>query len=307
LAQRVVYEAHALVAKSEECVLYLVDENNEKLIRAASSRPNGSSSTQGQGSVFDDWAMRRSRPLMIEDAHTDFRFSTEKKEGMEHLRSVCATPLMTENKVLGVLRASSSEPNVFSSDDLHALDIISGLAAVTLRNRLLVDKMEELAIRDGLTGLYLKRYFQARLTEELNRSHIKSMKFSLLMIDIDYFKKYNDEFGHIAGDLVLKSVSTILQRCLEPAELAARYGGEEFVVILPNKGKEDAMISAERIRREIEKYQFYLRRSREAVTVSIGVASYPQDGKTDETLLQASDDNLYIAKRKGRNRVCGNT
>lgn len=305
LAHRVVAEAHGLVGQAEECVLYLVDEKNEGLSWVASTRGRNAQS-EIHGSVFDQWVMRRSRPLMIEDSRTDFRFSTEKKRSVDLLRAVCASPLMTENKVLGVLRAASSKPDAFSSDDLHALDIISGLAAVTLRNRLLYDKMEELAIRDGLTGLYLNRYFQERLTEEFARVHLKHTKFSLIMLDVDRFKKYNDEFGHTAGDLVLRNVSSILQRCLDPSELAARYGGEEFVVLLPNKGKKDAMKSAEKIRFELENHKFVLRRVQGVVTASLGVASYPEDGKTRETLLGTADHNLYQAKKRGRNQVCGN-
>ena len=304
LVRRVVEEAHGLVSQAEECVLYLVDETNESLSLAASNRPQDRSAALG--SAFDQWVMRRSRPLMIEDAYTDFRFSTEKNRSTDLLRAVCASPLMTENKVLGVLRASSSVPDAFSSDDLHALDILSGLAAVTLRNRLLYDKMEELAVRDGLTGLYLNRYFQERLAEELVRSHLKTLKFSLVLIDVDHFKKYNDEFGHTAGDLVLKNVASILDRCLEPSDLAARYGGEEFVLLLPNKGKNEAMRSAEKIRTELENHQLVVRRVKNAVTASLGVASYPEDGKTRQAILGAADQNLYHAKNRGRNQVCGN-
>ena len=307
LAHRVVEEAHALVPKAEECVLYLVDEKNEKLSWAASSGSGVGLFNENQGSVYEDWVMRRSRPLMIEDALTDFRFYSEKKKDTDLLRSVCASPLMTENKVLGVLRASSSKENAFLSDDLHALDIISGLAAVTLRNRLLYDKTEELAIRDGLTGLYLNRYFLQRLDEEIKRAALNADKFSLILLDIDHFKRYNDEFGHSAGDLVLKNVASILQRCLEPAELGARYGGEEFTVILPNKGLKEALATAEKIRWEVEEHKFVLRRIQGTVTVSLGVASFPKGGLTAEALLRTADERLYLAKKQGRNRVCGST
>jgi diguanylate cyclase (GGDEF)-like protein len=304
LAHRVVQEAHVLVPRAEECVLYLVDEKNEKLSWTASSHPK-KTSEKGQGSVYDQWVMRRSRPLIIEDSVSDFRFSTETRGELGGLRSVCACPLMTENKVLGVLRASAADADVFTSDDLHALDIISGLAAVTLKNRLLYDKTEELAIRDGLTGLYLNRYFRERLAEEVKRTDPRSGKFSIIMIDIDNFKRYNDEYGHSAGDLVLKNVASILMRCLEPAEFAARYGGEEFVLILPNKGKKDAMAAAERMRAEIESHKFVLRRQTGTVTASFGVAAFPSDAKNADDLLSIADEKLYEAKKKGRNRVCG--
>ncbi len=307
LAHRVVEETHGLVSQAEECVLFLVDEKNETLSCMASSGKPLDGLSEMWDSAFDQWVMKRSRPLMIEDSQTDFRFATEKKQETDLLRAVCASPLMSENKVLGVLRASSSKPDAFSSDDLHALDIVSGLAAVTLRNRLLYDKMEELAIHDGLTGLYLNRYFQERFHEELSRARLKNEKCSLALLDVDHFKKYNDEFGHIAGDLVLKNVALTLSRCLEPGEFAARYGGEEFVLLLLNKGKDDAMRSAEKIRTALEREPFTLRRIQGVVTASLGVASYPEDGKTPEELLDAADQNLYEAKKQGRNRVCGNT
>jgi len=306
LAHCVVAEAHELVKQAEECVLYLVDEKNEELSLVATTLGKNVQS-QTPSSVFDQWAVRRSRPLMIEDSRNDFRFSTEKNSDADLLRSVCVSPLMTENRVFGVLRASSQKASAFSSDDLHALDILSGLAAVILRNRFLYDKMEELSVHDGLTGLYLNRYFQQRLSEEFSRVRSRDTPFSLIMLDVDHFKKYNDEFGHTAGDLVLKHIASILQRCLAPSEVAARYGGEEFIVLLPDKGKKDAMELAEQIRAEFANYKFALRRAQGVVTASFGVVSYPEDGKTRETLLGAADHNLYQAKTRGRNRVCGNT
>ncbi len=307
LVRRVVDETHNLVPHAEECVLYLVDEKNQRLTPAASDRAFSMELPDSYGSPFDLWVMRRTRPLLIEDALNDFRFATVRKESTGSLRSVCACPLVTENKVLGVLRASSRRTRAFSSDDLHVLDIISSLAAVTLRNRLLYDRMEELAIRDTMTGLYLNRYFQERFREELARASLKPTDLSLILLDVDHFKKYNDEFGHTAGDTVLKNIAKVIQRFLEPEEIGARYGGEEFVLLLPHQDKASAMKIAENIRQEIEAQKLVLRRIERPVTISLGVASYPKDGKTAEELLLVADKHLYKAKDGGRNRVCGNT
>ncbi len=307
LVRRVVDETHNLVSHAEECVLYLVDDQNQRLEPAASDRAFSMEPPDRYGSPFDLWVMRRTRPLLIEDAFNDFRFATVRKESAGSLRSVCACPLITENKVLGVLRASSRATHAFSSDDLHVLDIIASLAAVTLRNRLLYDRMEELAIRDSMTGLYLNRYFQQRFREELARAGLKPTTLSLILLDVDHFKKYNDEFGHTAGDTVLKNIAKTIQRFIEPAEFGARYGGEEFALLLPNRDKKSAMKLAEAIREEVASQKLVLRRIERPVTVSLGVASYPQDGKTAEELLQAADKRLYQAKDGGRNRVCGST
>jgi diguanylate cyclase (GGDEF)-like protein len=307
LVSRVVDETHSLVPHAEECVLYLLDEQNQRLEPAGSDRSVSS---------FDQWVMRRARPLIVEDAMNDFRFSTVRNESAKSLRSMCACPLMTENKVLGVLRASSRSAKAFSSDDLHVLDIIASLAAVTLRNRLLHERMEELAIRDSLTGLYLNRYFQQSLREEIVRADL-SVKggsasggkpfFSLILLDIDHFKKYNDEFGHSAGDFVLKDVARTVQRLLSSADIAARYGGEEFAVLLPNCEMASALKLAEAIRSEVGGQKLVLRRIERPVTVSLGVASYPKSGKTPEELIEAADKLLYKAKNQGRNRVCGSS
>lgn len=305
VARRVVDEAHSLVPHAEECVLYLVDENNQRLEPLASNRAMWAESSDPNGSPFDQWVMKRSRPLIIEDSLNDFRFSTYRREPTARLRSICACPLMTENKVLGVLRTSSRAPQAFSSDDLHALDIISGLGAVTLRNRLLYDRVGELAIRDTLTGLYLNRYFQERLREEIARANSKIAKFSVVLLDIDYFKDYNDEFGHSAGDHVLKNIAKVILRLLSPADFGARYGGEEFVLLFPGKDKKGAMKAAELIRGEIQQTKLVIRRKERAVTVSLGVATYPEDGGSAEELTRSADKHLYKAKNEGRNRVCG--
>ncbi|MGH7197912.1 MAG: diguanylate cyclase [Candidatus Omnitrophota bacterium] len=306
-AQKIVNEVRGALRKADECALYLVNESRLELSLIAGSRADGEAVREKEGSLFDRWVMKKSQAIMIEDAENDFRFPKEAAPESAPLRSVCASPLMTENKVLGVVRASSARPESFSADDLRLLDIFSSLGAVTLRNILLHGRMEELAIRDGLTGLYLNRYFQERLSEEILRSRPGNAPFSVMLIDIDYFKRYNDEFGHAAGDLVLRHIAALLLKKLESADLVARYGGEEFVVLLPGKGRKEAMAAAEKIRAEIEKTKFFVRRVENRVTASFGLAFFPKAGRTREELMWAADKSLYEAKNSGRNRVCGNS
>jgi diguanylate cyclase (GGDEF)-like protein len=304
-SQAVVLEAQRFVPRAEECALYMVDEAKQELYLVAGVSRNGEAVRQKQGTLFDQWAMKRSQALIIEDSRNDFRFPAEKRSEGELLVSVCVSPLITENRVLGVMRVNSSQVAAFTSDDLRLLDILSSLGAVMLRNRLLHEKMEELAIRDSLTGLYVNRYFQERLAEEIMRANLKKGIFTVLMLDIDFFKRINDEFGHTAGDLVLKNVASSILGSLDTADLAARYGGEEFVILLPDTGAKPARERAERIRAHIEKSKFYLRRAENRVTASIGVAVFPADGRTKEEIIRAVDRNLYQAKKTGRNRVCG--
>ncbi|MEW6068779.1 MAG: diguanylate cyclase [Nitrospirota bacterium] len=163
-------------------------------------------------------------------------------------------------------------------------------------------KVENLAITDPLTSLYNRRYIEAAIEKEVSRTERYHSSTSCLMIDIDYFKKVNDEFGHQVGDMVLKEIAKIIKGCIREIDVLARWGGEEFLVLMPETKKENAGHAASRIVNTISNYNFP-NVSRQ-VTVSIGVASIPDPSiESAEKLINASDFALYEAKRKGRNRV----
>lgn len=165
---------------------------------------------------------------------------------------------------------------------------------------------KELSITDGLTQLYNHRYFYELLTREIVRAKRYPQSISLLMIDIDNFKIYNDAHGHLAGDKVLRKVATVLRGAVRAADFVARYGGEEFGIILPETDKKGASVSARCLRKVIEETKFdgeevlpqgYL-------TISIGVATYPEDAKSREELIQKADEAMYESKHQGKNTVC---
>ena len=243
----------------------------------------------------------------MEDARNDYRFHADLRPGAAVRRSICASPLLSENRVLGVVRLSAAVPGAFHADDLRLLDIFAGLAAVNLRNILLYQKMQELAVRDSLTGLYVNRFFYEQLTAEIQKSGFSKSLFSVILLDVDFFKRTNDEYGHVVGDIVLKNVAAIISESAGSHGLVARYGGEEFAVLLPGRGKKEAMQVAEKMRARIEIAKFSLRRSESRVTASLGVASFPGEGRTREEILWKADQYLYAAKHSGRNRVCGST
>lgn len=302
-AKRIVKEAKEALPQADNCLLFLVDESQEILSLLASTHAKNESIKEKEGTLFDQWVMKKGQGLTIEDTLNDFRFPHEIKTLDPAIRSFCASPLVTEKRVLGVLRASSRKVGAFSADDLRLMDIFSGLCAVTLRNILLYRRMDELAIRDGLTGLYLNRYFHERLNEEIQRALYGKGHFSLLMLDIDFFKRFNDEYGHAAGDIVLKNTAALIKQCLEPGDFVARYGGEEFVALLPGKNGKQAFIVAEKIRKHIERSKITLRRGETRLTASVGVSVFPDKGRTKEELLWAADQCLYKAKKSGRNKV----
>ena len=156
-----------------------------------------------------------------------------------------------------------------------------------------------------MTGLWNYGYFQHQLNEEVKRANRFNRVLSLLLLDIDFFKKFNDTFGHIAGDKILKEFACILKDSCREVDLIARYGGEEFVIILPETYKEKAYSFAERIRKKTQNHHFFYNNDNYTkITISIGVANLPQDAADRETLVSYADKALYAAKQTGRNRVC---
>jgi diguanylate cyclase (GGDEF)-like protein len=167
--------------------------------------------------------------------------------------------------------------------------------------------LKTLAITDGLTGLFVHRYFKIRLENEFARILRYNLNLSLLILDIDHFKRINDTYGHLQGNAVLKSLSEILQQNSRKADVLVRYGGEEFCIILPHTNQEGAAVYAERIRKAVEDFDFKILNSSRTmkVTVSVGVASFPDvDAQSAEDLIRFADTALYQAKESGRNRVC---
>ncbi|MFQ5602519.1 MAG: diguanylate cyclase [bacterium] len=167
------------------------------------------------------------------------------------------------------------------------------------------EELRRLAITDGLTGLYNYRYFKEQLLQELNRARRHKLNVSLVMIDIDHFKCYNDKNGHPAGDLVLKNIAKLLRDNVRNIDLAARYGGEEFCLVLIETNKPSAKIVAEKIRRLVEEFTFDYEefQPQGKITISTGLATFPDDAQEFDGLVEKADNRLYQAKQKGRNVI----
>jgi diguanylate cyclase (GGDEF)-like protein len=167
------------------------------------------------------------------------------------------------------------------------------------------EEIYRLTTVDGLTQIYNKRYFMEVLEREISRSHRYGRELSLIMFDIDHFKNINDSFGHLAGDYVLKHLASVIKGRIRREDIMARYGGEEFTIILPEIDTYNARQFAEKVRRLVEKTVFKFEDTQIPVTISIGVATSNADINAPEQLIKASDENMYEAKRRGRNCVCG--
>jgi diguanylate cyclase (GGDEF)-like protein len=216
--------------------------------------------------------------------------------------SVFILPLSYKKKLHGMLVLYSQKRNALSSSQIELLELLGNQASSSLANAKLHEKIEKMAITDGLTGLFNHRSFQEKLSEEFNRMQRFANPLSFLLIDIDFFKKINDAHGHPAGDEVLRGVAGVIRETIRNVDIPARYGGEEFAVILPGANHEGAQKMAERLRNTIAKQEFPFEGKGMRVTVSIGAATSPHDTGNRDELIEKADQALYHAKRNGRDR-----
>ncbi|HBR22384.1 MAG TPA: hypothetical protein DD713_07470 [Nitrospiraceae bacterium] len=218
------------------------------------------------------------------------------------VKNFIALPLSSSNNKMSALLITMNKNSGFSPDDE---DTLFNFAFQTFQSLVLHEEIARLAVTDGLTGLYNHRAFQEKLSEETNRAERYFKTFSLIMLDIDHFKSFNDIYGHQTGDLALKEISKIIRNELRTVDFPARYGGEEFILILPETSVDGALIVAERIRNAVAEHQFMSQSGeRLLLTVSAGVACYPDDATPKEDLIKKADKALYFAKDRGRNTVC---
>jgi diguanylate cyclase (GGDEF)-like protein len=217
------------------------------------------------------------------------------------IRSEAYVPLVAKNSPVGLMRLEERRDAMpFTDDDAalyHSLGMQIGIA---LNNA----QLYALAVTDGLTGLYVRRYFDLRMSEEFDQARRYRRCFSLMLFDIDHFKKFNDTHGHQTGDMVLQQFASLLQINTRRSDICCRYGGEEMVVVLPETRLKDAYILAEKLRDTISKHVFTGANKEELhVTSSIGVSEFRESMKDPADLVKAADDALYRAKDNGRNRV----
>ena len=206
--------------------------------------------------------------------------------------------LKSKDEKLGFLFYKGVPPQ-----DKEKFTILAHQFAMALRRIRLYKEIERLAVTDSLTEVYTRRYFLERFEEEIKRAQVKKIKLSFLMLDIDHFKMINDQYGHLAGDYVLKEAGVLIKESIREIDIAGRYGGEEFCVVLPETDLEGACLVAERIRKTAEKRLIKAYDTSIRITLSIGVSTYPADGKMSEELIDKADWSLYRAKAQGRNCV----
>lgn len=214
------------------------------------------------------------------------------------------TALRCGDSVYGTIRIHAKKGRGFKNGDRQFLEAIGEQVAGLVERDRLMQQVTRMAITDPLTGLFNRREFLREFDESVTRAERYHRPLSFLMMDLDNFKSYNDTLGHQAGDALLKDVTALVRRYIREADIFCRYGGDELCVILPETGKDEALIMAERIRKAVEAHQFEGEDpERGKITLTIGISSYPSSGKSRDELIQGADSALYRAKRRGRNRV----
>lgn len=300
-------EIKAAYSDVDTILIYLLNRGTLRLAASFKKNVLAAPIKHKKGDILDYWVLKQNKELLIEDLPHDFRFDLKKIESLDErsIRSLIASPMYLGKKTIGMIRVESSKERKFSYDDLRILSVLADIAALSIDRLRLFEKVQDLAIKDSLTGLYLKGYFTDRLKQEMSRISVNDKKLSLIMLDIDHFKQVNDQYGHVVGDMVIKKVAHTLHSVVAGSGyVVSRFGGEEFVIMLPEASKEKALTIAENLRVRIEAEPILFRRKKITYTVSVGVATFPENAKYAKELLQACDDALYQAKEKGRNQVC---
>jgi diguanylate cyclase (GGDEF)-like protein len=281
-------------------VSVLLRDEEGLLLRASQGRFTACSPAGGKLPANSDlWgrALAAGKTLI----ENDIRSCPEVISFYRETQSRMCIPLVSFGQTLGVLMLESELVGSFHEGDVESLEAVADICATAIQNAHYVERVKQLAYLDGLTGIFNRRFFELRVVEEIDRARRFNGGMAVLMVDIDQFKRLNDEFGHLLGDEVLRQVSSMFHQQLRKIDVVCRFGGEEFAILLSQTNPQHALAVAEKLRRLVESWQFP--GVPRCVTISAGVATFPDHGTTRDELVKSADAGLYAAKQGGRNRV----
>jgi diguanylate cyclase (GGDEF)-like protein len=259
---------------------------NEGEITCASFKPGEGVA----GRVFQD-----KRTIVVNDVAANEEFSNKDQANVQ---SILCAPLVVNDEAIGVINITNKkELKPFTDEDQQLILALASQAAISIHR----SQLYNLAIKDELTGLFIRRFFAQRVAEEIKRADRYHGEFTVIMVDIDHFKKINDTYGHLVGDKALVALARSVESSLRSSDLVSRYGGEEFAILLPETTAEGALPLAERIRQKVE--SLIVPEMGRNMTISLGIAVYPKHGSDLTGLIKSADMALYQAKHEGRNRV----
>ncbi len=294
--------------KPRDWSLLMLDEDTEELFFAIAVGDVGNKVKDIRlklGEGIAGWVAQKQESLITEDAYNDPRFAkwVDQLTGFKTKAVVCL-PLISKGRTLGVIELFGNEDAKFSYLDLRLLEALADFIAIAIENSRSVEKIKELTIIDDVTGLYNSRHLHTLLGTEISRSARKKSPFSIVFIDLDYFKNINDNFDHLVGSWLLREVGQLFKQNLRPIDWAIRYGGDEFILLLPDSTKEESVKVTKRLREELNSTVFFKKENLNiSITASFGIATFPDDSRGKEDLLRLADKAMYEVKRTGRNGI----
>lgn len=250
--------------------------------------------TLDEGELFNIFKERINRYIRIADCRL-----LKPDIDLAAYNSYMALPLKIQDNQIGYLLAGG-----IKEEDKEKFNILAQQFLIGAKRAFLYHRVQELTITDSLTGVFNRRYFLEKLDQEIKRSDKFKYRFSFLMVDVDYFKGFNDHYGHLVGDAVLREIAKTLKESIRQIDFMGRYGGEELSIVLVETDKGQAQYAAERIRQAVEYRRLAVYDEVLQVTVSIGISTFPDDGAHAAIIIDKADQALYLAKQAGRNKVC---
>jgi diguanylate cyclase (GGDEF)-like protein len=243
--------------------------------------------------------------LIVPDVMTDPRFTKRIDEMTKwETRSIICVPVRSRLRVLGVIQLVNVDMQHFGDEESFFLQALCDYAAIAIENARSVEKIQELTITDDCTGLYNARHLYKTLEKEVYRSARFAYEFTVLFIDLDHFKQVNDTHGHLIGSKLLAEIGYLVKAQLRLIDYAFRYGGDEFVILLPQTGKDQALVVARRLRDSLRTSMFCKEEGLNLnVRASIGVATYPHDAKTPHDVIRQADEMMYLVKNTTRDNI----
>ncbi|HLI64396.1 MAG TPA: sensor domain-containing diguanylate cyclase, partial [Terriglobales bacterium] len=302
-----ILEKIAAYFKPTTWALLLLDESTRELHYMVAAGP-GCDSVDAlkltTGETLARWVIDKSEPLVIADVNRDPRIDPRSKDAFfAKPCSVVCMPVRAGGKILGLMQLLNNNVQIDGRAEM-LLQALADYAAIAIENARAVRRIQELSITDDCTGLYNARHLFTVLAEEVPRSQRFGYEFSLLFLDLDHFKRVNDEYGHLTGSKLLGQVGRCLRENLRLVDAAFRYGGDEFVVLLPQTGKEAAILAARRLLKNFNTTAWLAEDGIALrLSASIGIANYPHDGITASAIVRRADELMYQVKEAGRNNI----